>query len=325
MNEKLKERQNESKYRNYTDDLLYVSRYQHIERLGSNEIQGLLQGKVFVQTKIDGANLSVWTDPENGLTVASRNLIVFKKGARVNSFNGAINYILNHPGIIEVSKKYILRGEWLTPHTIVYNKDAYKKFYIFDVQEYTTEKYLTPDEYIPILKDAGIEWIASRTYDSPKLSELMEIVEGEDIYGAKQKEGIVIKNFNFVNNYGRVVWGKIVHSEFKESNKLKFGATKKDPQEIRFISRYITEDFVLKTIHKIKEEVETLEIKQMPRILQTVWYDVFREELWDFVKKEKVESFDFKLAYHLCIKATRDVALAYFNGLTKEGVKNVES
>jgi hypothetical protein len=37
-------------------------------------------------------------------------------------------------------------------------------------------------------------------------------------------EGIVIKNYDYVNKWGRVVWAKIVRNEFKERHVKNSGA-----------------------------------------------------------------------------------------------------
>lgn len=36
--------------------------YQHVEKLGTAEVDGILDGTVYVFPKLDGANASVWLD-----------------------------------------------------------------------------------------------------------------------------------------------------------------------------------------------------------------------------------------------------------------------
>ena len=38
-------------------------KYQHIERLGTDETEGILDGLVYVFPKIDGTNGSIWWEP----------------------------------------------------------------------------------------------------------------------------------------------------------------------------------------------------------------------------------------------------------------------
>jgi hypothetical protein len=38
-------------------------KYQHVERMGTVETEGILNGLVYIFPKIDGANGSIWFDP----------------------------------------------------------------------------------------------------------------------------------------------------------------------------------------------------------------------------------------------------------------------
>ena len=295
-----------------------LSKYQHIERLGSDEVDGLLDGEVIIQNKIDGANLTVAWDPETGLFIGSRNLPIYHDGKVINEFTGAVDYVLNHEGILELVKNgWILRGEWLIRHSISYSADRLKQLYIFDCQT-KDGSYIHADNYSSELVGQNVRVIpVLKRLTNPSLEELVNLVDGPDEFGATQKEGIVIKNYSFINKYGRVTWGKLVSADFKEKNKMAFGATKHDPVELKLASKCVNLELVLKTIHKIKDEKGEISIKQMPEVLGRVWYDIFSEHLWEFVKTEKVTKFDFREARRLTEKYTREFALDYFNGVEK--------
>lgn len=299
-----------------------IPKYQHISRLTNDETEGLLDGDVIVQTKIDGANLTV-AYTEKGHIIASRNNAKSVGGEPKNGFRGAVEYCLGHSGLMTLSKQYILRGEWLVRHSMNYPKENMQHFYVFDVQRYKDHSYLHPDEYIPLLIKYGIKYIpVLARLSNPTIDELAKLAEGPDEFGAEQKEGIVIKRFNFVNKYGRVQWGKIVHEGFQLKNKLAFRPKNADDITIKFASETITEHLVLKIIAKIKAEDSNndITIRKMPQILGLAWYDVFTEELWGFVKKYKVKEFNFYEAKKLVEAATREIALAYFNGILEEDI-----
>lgn len=299
-----------------------IPKYQHISRLTDDETEGLLDGDVIVQTKIDGANLTIAHDSFKGHIIASRNNAKSVGGEPKNGFRGAVEYCLGHSGLMTLSKQYILRGEWLVRHSMNYPKECMQHFYVFDVQRYGDHSYLHPDEYIPLLIKYGIKYIpVLARLSNPTMDELAKLTEGPDEFGAEQKEGIVIKRFNFVNKYGRIQWGKIVHEGFQLKNKLAFRPRNADDITIKFASETITEHLVLKIIAKIKAEDPNndITIRKMPQILGLAWYDVFTEELWDFVKKNKVKEFSFYTAKKLVEAATREIALAYFNDILNEG------
>lgn len=305
-----------------------LTKYQHIERLGHEEVEGLLdatqEDPLIIQNKIDGANMTVAWDPEEGLLIASRNQMVivgdkWKKQDRI--FTEAGEYIQAHTGLMVMLTNplyagWVLRGEWLVKHSVAYNQDAYRQFYVFDVQ--VDGKYLPPGSYISILQEHGIPYIRSEEQltQKPDLNALVALSKGSGYFGEPQKEGIVLKRYGFRNKFGRTQWGKIVSADFAEKKKMVFGAAKRDAAELRLASKYVTQELVTKTIHKVADaRDETPRVQHMAEVLQRVWYDLFMEELWDFVKKENVGAFNFRDAYKLSVNKTREIALDFYNGV----------
>ena len=105
-------------------------------------------------------------------------------------------------------------------------------------------------------------------------------------------------------------------ADFIEKMHAAMGATNDDPPEIKFAARVVTYNFIQKTMKTIEDSIgRRLTVRDMPRVLDTVWKDAFTEELYDFVQKEKVGAFDFRTARKLTVQKTRDIALATFNGV----------
>lgn len=295
----------------------FLTKYQHIERMGHEEVDGLLNGQVLIQTKLDGANLSVAWHPDQGMVVASRNMVVSLGGRPDHGFNGAVEYCLTHRGLTSlfaVHPMWVVRGEWCVRHSINYGKEHYQHLYVFDIEE--QGRYVHPDVWGPLLDNFGIRRIKTlAVFDSPTLDQLTPYTDGPDEFGAQAKEGIVIKNYAFVNKFGRTQWGKLVTADFKTANKLAFGAHKSDAYELQFAANTVTVAGVLKTIHKMRDEkARGITVRDMAELLGRVYYDCFQEELWDFVKKNRVRAFNFHEARRLAEQKTREIALAYFNG-----------
>jgi len=311
-------------------------KYQHIERMDKPDVKGLLDGEVIVMNKLDGANLSV----AKGI-IASRKNVISRNGEPKAGFKGAVEYVLAHAGIQKLldgrnfSRKWILRGEWAIRHSLTYDANTYGHLYVFDVQTWDGQ-YVHPDVYIPILEAHGIKYIrVLARLSHPKPDELTALSQGPDEFGAAQKEGIVVKRYDFVSQYGRTVWGKVVSADFRVKNKLAFHVSKKEDPELR-LARVVTAQFVLKVIHKIEDAKYGKDfagssesdmnpgpehkavIRDMPQILGRVWYDVIQEELWSFLKQERVDLFSFKKARKYVETAARETALAYFNGTPTE-------
>ena len=53
--------------------------YQHIERLGTSEVEGILNGEVYVYPKLDGTNGQAWSDG-NTIFVGSHTEFFIVKG-----------------------------------------------------------------------------------------------------------------------------------------------------------------------------------------------------------------------------------------------------
>lgn len=138
--------------------VMYKS-YQHIEKMGSSEIDGILIGDVSVFTKMDGTNFTCFLKDDGTLGCGSRNreisLTSDNQGACAWAYSqdNILAYLKKHP-------KHILYGEFMVKHLIrTYEDDVWKKAFVFDVFDTETNKYLSYEEYKPLLEEFSIEYI----------------------------------------------------------------------------------------------------------------------------------------------------------------------
>lgn len=276
-------------------------KYEKIHRLGKDEVDGILDGTVTVQEKIDGANTSIWLE-EGGIKLGSRN-----RGIE-DGFNGFADYVNSHEGIKEFFNKYpeyILYGEWLVSHTIAYKDTSYKQWYMFDIyspktnywKHYnvkgiaTTFEILTPHEF--------------GTFENPIEEQLKEFV-GQSVLGPKG-EGIVIKNPEFINKYGNNCHAKIVRQEFMEDNALVFGGNNKHSEtynEMFIVNKWMVPSRVEKVCNKLQPEInEKLDLKHIPRITNTCYHDLITEEAWEIAKLN--DKIDYKRLKGLALKKAK--------------------
>lgn len=307
-----------------------IPAYQHVERLGSDECEGLLDDLVVVQPKIDGANFTVGYGDDGHLVMASRNNAVYhgQQGILTGDkvFKAAIDYCLSSAalqGVYHGHPDWVLRGEWLVRHSINYAKEHINHFYVFDVQRRGTWEYVPYDEYVPVLRNQRVPFVPLLANGRFTVDELVGLVGGPDVFGAEQKEGIVVKRYAFRNRYGRATWGKLVSADFKEKNKLMFRPQRQDPPEIHFAS-LLTQADIVKAIHDTADRKgEPPNVRHMGEIIGRMWHDAIRENLWDFLKEHKLASdpqrtFSFGSARRLVETKTRETALAFYNGTLKE-------
>ena len=306
----------------------WLPRYQHIERLGHADVEGLLDGEVIIQEKLDGANATVAIEPETGrLVIASRSCAVSVAGDPPNGFRGLVEYVLGHHGLQALASVYIVRGEWLVPHSVKdYEPSNYKHFYIFDCQRYDTGEYVHPDEWLKVADELGCRYVPTVIcLLDPTPAQIAELVVGPSALGAPKREGVIAKRYGFVNRFGRTAWGKVVAADFLEKNKLHMGANKHDVPELRFVAETVTDAAVLKVIGKTSDlHGKQVDVRAMEEVLGRLWCELAHEELVDWWMKYKaIDAMSLRLLKKLVYQRGRETALAYFNGaISKEGASD---
>ena len=310
----------------------HVTRYQHVERLGNDEVQGILQGTVWIQEKLDGANLSVSWDPEtNDFIVCSRQNLVYHDGLCSNkSFQPVVDYIKNEPEFEDLLKNHpnlILRGEYLTKHKVPFKPEFEKKFAIFDVEH----TYFAYDEELdggercvyvpyPIYKEKFIDkytnliWVLATEFKNPTIEQLQGLSKLDSDF-MEYREGIVIKNYDFTNKFGFTKWGKVISPIFDEKKALKARAKLEVGElEQAFVDKFVTPGYVEKEIYKLRMMLDgSLSIKDMNKIIGIVPYQIFQDEMWRFLSKANAGEFNFRLWRSATINRVREIALSYFN------------
>jgi len=275
-------------------------KYIHLERYGNDEVQGIELGQCYIFPKIDGTNGSLWWK-DGSLQAGSRNRHLSLEQDNAGFMAWAIEQE-NYLDLFNDWPEIRLYGEWLVPHSLrSYHDEAWRKFYVFDVTLEEDDSFFTYESYKKILQDYDITFIPpvcvlkNATYDG-LLKELENnkylIKDGEGC-----GEGIVLKNYEYRNRFGRQIWAKMVTNTFKEKNTLRMGPTVKNCKEMPeqvICDQYVTKHLIDKTYAKIANEMEGWNSRYIPRLLSTVYYDLVKEELWDAVKQLKNPTVNFK-------------------------------
>jgi len=300
-------------------------KYQHLERFGTPEVQNIELGLCYIFPKLDGTNASVWLDKDGKIQAGSRNrhLTLDKDNAGFYEWakqqSSLIKYLKENP-------THRLHGEWLVPHALkTYREDAWRRFYIFDIsveknaEEITHEgdstiKYLHYEDYCGKLEEKGLDYIVpicainNASYEQLINQLIKNVFLIED--GKGVGEGIVIKNYDFKNKYNRQTWAKIVTSEFKEKHTKVHGATELNKGK-KLIEEKIAEEFVTKALcekvqAKIELEQRGFSSKNIPQLLNTIYYDVVKEDCWNFIKKYKNPTINFGTLKHFVFVEVRN-------------------
>jgi len=278
--------------------------YKKIHRLGSEENDGIFIGRCFVQEKVDGANTSIWKNEDGTLGMGSRTQDITD-----GEFNGFTKYVREHEGINKLfadRPKIRLYGEWLVRHTIAYKETSYKQLYLFDIQD-EDGKNLSIDEVNKIAAEYNIKTPKLfAVIENPTLEDIKPFVGMSDL--GEIGEGVVIKNFDFINKFGDLEYAKVVTDKFKEDNAITFGGNNKHSEsywEMFVVNKYVTLERVQKLMHKIQPTIERrLCIEDTPRIINSAYHDLITEEIWEIQKKVQTLNFR-KLSQLSCRKAAQ--------------------
>lgn len=292
-------------------------KYQHLERLGTPEVEGIEIGTCHIQPKLDGTNGSVWWC--DGLKAASRNRILTPDSDN----QGFLYECLLNNSLISATRSlpnHVFYGEWLVPHTLkTYRDEAWRRFYVFDVVhivEGEIKRYEEPDSYIPILQRYNVDYVPTiAVIENPSIEQLRGMLD-KNTFMMRQGEvgeGIVIKNYSYVNRWGRCTWAKMVRNEFKEKHIEAMGPPVlkgESTVEIEVATTYVTEALVRKELAKIVALGEDKPIQ--PRLLSTVFHAIITEETWNILSKFKNPTIDFKLLQKHVYAKVKAFAPEYF-------------
>lgn len=286
--------------------------YMHIEKWGSEEVENIEVGTCYCFPKIDGTNASIWLDDKGEVCTGSRTRNLSIEGANDNAgFRESVKTDPQFDGIkkcLNDNPNLRFYGEFLVKHTLAtYRQDAWRKFYVFDITRQITnpngesfEEYIPYDEYKVLCEQYDINYIPcigvvkNGTYDDFVHLANQNNYLIED--GKGNGEGIVIKNYDYKNKWGRTTWAKIVTSEFKEKHYKEMGAPnlERKPVEEEIAEEYCTLTLVEKTYAKIVNECGGWSTKYIPRLLTTVYHDLIVEETYEILKKKKMPTINFK-------------------------------
>lgn len=283
-------------------------KYPKIHRLGKEETEGILDGVVHVEEKIDGANVQIWMEGGE-LKCGTRNQQI------TEGFNGFIDYVKSHPTLRTLFERYPhirLYGEWLVKHTIAYKETSYKKFYLFDVTSRDLEHEGDEEFREEFWSMFAVDQLAN-DYDlltpfyhghftNPTVEQLTNFV-GHSALGDRG-EGIVLKNPLFRDKFGNHNYAKIVSESFKEDNGVTFGGNNKHSDtywEMYIVNKYMTLARIEKIMNKIQPLIDKkLDMEHIPRISNTAYHDMLTEEIWEIAGK--VGSVDFNALKRVATK-----------------------
>jgi hypothetical protein len=292
---------------------MLFDKYQKVKRLGDDEVNGLLNGQCYVFPKLDGTNASVWVDERGVICCGSRTRQLSEEQDN-HGFCVWVNEELKLQRFMHNYQHLRLCGEWLVPHSLkTYREEAWRRFYVFDVMN-GDDAYVHPSDYMAMLQEAELDFIPCTAIINDPSPEQIQAEADRNTFMMQDGhigEGVVVKNYDFVNKFGRRTWGKLVRNEFKEKNGLEFGPRLLEGEaqiEREIAERYVTQALV----DKERAKIETSPIQ--PRLLQQVYHSIVVDDLWTVLKKHKNPTINFKRLQAHCTRRTKVFATDLFGG-----------
>ncbi|UNA01647.1 putative RNA ligase [Bacillus phage vB_BcgM] len=273
--------------------------YTKVIRYGKSGTQGLLNpgDEIVIYEKVDGSNASFAQD--TGLEKVRR----FSRKLELTEewgLNGFVEWTIDSIDGQALLPDVLYFGEWTAPHKVRYAEEFTRTFFLFDLYDTKTKKYLPYGNVEEEAKRLGLK-LAPVLYEGEFISfeHLMSFVGqtklGGNVGGQAGGEGIVVKKVNDKDQ----VFLKLVDEAFLEVHNSTGSRQKapKDPNkasaERAFVAATVTEARVDKILYKLSDEgvlPDVLVIQDMGDILKAagnvVYEDIMEEEASELLPDE---------------------------------------
>lgn len=197
-------------------------KYHKIIRYGHKSTQDVLNkgDYIIIQEKIDGANAS--------FAVINGELKCWSRNRELNESNtleGFYGWVQQNVQVQKLLEGVVYFGEWTAQHKVSY-EGYMKQFFLYDIYNLHLEEYVSFSMVRDEAKRLGLQLIPvffEGEFES--FEQLMSYVGRTDL-GGKLKgkptgEGIVVKNVNYRDEFGKQVFVKLVIDGFREIQRQK--------------------------------------------------------------------------------------------------------
>lgn len=265
---------------------------------GHRFLEGLMDGVLVVQEKIDGSQISFGIVENGDLSIRSRKQEIDPENPGM--FAEGVKTVVTLYDAGKLKSGYIYRGEYLQKpkqNTLSYARVPTNNIILFDIDR-GNQDYLWPDELLEEAASLGLETTPCylRREGPVDLELLKGLLDQPSILGGVNIEGVVIKNYGVIGTDGKVMMGKVVAEDFRELHSSDW--KKRNPNRTDIVDRIIA-DFGSearwnKTIQHLTE-VEMLLgepkdigplMKELSEDFETECSSAIKDILWDHFRKQ---------------------------------------
>lgn len=267
-------------------------KYHSIVRYGHRSTREVLNrgDQIIIQEKVDGANAS-FAVVDGELKCWSRN----RELSMSNTLEGFYVWAKQNIEVDKLLEGVVYFGEWTAQHKVVYEGYA-KQFFLYDIYNLHLEEYVSFSMVRDEAKRLGLNLIPvffEGEFES--FEQLMSYVGRTELNGKLGQEvsgeGIVVKNVDYRDRFGKQMFVKLVVDKFAEVQMQKAPKDPKKkftPEELK-VRECITSPRVEKQLFKMIEEGlldRDYGVEDMGKILKhvspLVAEDILKEEMDEF-------------------------------------------
>lgn len=272
-----------------------IKKYTDVTRFGKNgTLKAIKDGNnISITEKIDGANSSFIYDETSPIGIAcySRNTVLSKG----NTLSGFYVWVEDNIAPIKeiLVKKYRYYGEWLVQHKVKYKEEMYKNFYLFSIWDEDKEEYVSEDivrSEADRLRLKTVPLIYEGKFIS--LDHIMSFVgKSEMTLEPNKGEGVVVKNTNYKDRYGKQLFVKFISQEFSEVAKQKVHNVNTELiNSLQKVDMVVTKNRIEKMLLKLVDEnviKSDYTLEDMGSVLK-----VMNTSIFDDIMKEEADELE---------------------------------
>jgi ATP-dependent RNA circularization protein (DNA/RNA ligase family) len=263
--------------------------YPKVYAIGHSAVSELFHGEVLVEEKIDGSQFS-FSRTGDSILMRSRGAVVYPETAGM--FSAAVQSVKEMAPTL--NDGWVYRCEYLYKpkhNVLAYSRIPHRCLILFDIntgEEVYLDRYAKEQEAERI----GLE-IVPLLHRGPVAApdKLYALLERESVLGGKKVEGIVVKNYARFGVDKKVLMGKYVSEDFKETHSKEWKAANPTVSDVveRLIATLRSERRWEKAAERLRD-AGTLENspRDIGMLLKEVQSDIRAEEL-PFIQSKLLE------------------------------------
>ena len=173
----------------------------------------ILNQNVKIFEKLDGGNCQLRKINYRVLCGSRAHYIDDKNKSRVWWFSDFLHWAMANKSLYNMPEEIVIFGEWLAKHTLEYKLENQDKFYMLDIFDLNTERFLDYDDAIQLVKKYELKDInILRTLLQGKVSfEEIKKLTQKSSYRDGPPEGVVVKDYP--NQRFAKLWTRSIKTE----------------------------------------------------------------------------------------------------------------